>query len=190
MKDPDFNAEYITNLCADHANPKICVETGTWKGQRTEIFESVFDKVHSIEIDEKQMRETIERRKWDRDCVQFLLGDSAKLMPAIAFQIQQPVFWFLDAHWFPGIEYHKGSIAAPLFTELKSIASRPEYADIVVVDDVHAFERENWGEDPPPSVVSSWKATNQENIEAVFGNRIRKSFIIHDKLIMLIKPGV
>lgn len=189
MKDPEFNAEFIQRICADHANPRVCVETGTWKGQRTEIFAEVFDRVHTIEIDGDQMEETINRKPWDQKRIAFYLGDSCQLLPALAMQLNEPVFWYLDAHWFPGIKY-KGGNAAPLFRELRAIASRPNYADTVVVDDVHAFMRKEWGDNPPPNVVSIWGETNQKNIEEVFDGRIHKSWIEHDKLFLQIKPGL
>jgi hypothetical protein len=72
------------------------------------------------------------------------LGDSAKVVPELAKSIQEPVFWFLDAHYCPWLkakelgEPHPVKGHWPLWDELRAIGPRP-FSDIVLVDDAPLY---------------------------------------------------
>ena len=80
----------------------LVVETGTFKGESTEIMAQNFDRVITIELDEKLHSET-SKRLLDQGYsnIEFLLGDSGQHVDELSKRIQEPAIFFLDA--FPQV---------------------------------------------------------------------------------------
>lgn len=155
----------------------IAVETGTFEGATARMLRTVFPVVVTIEL---------EPSRWRRVCVGgegivYLLGDSVHLVPLISKAYQgEPVFWFLDAHWFSrelGSDGEFGLPVAdenpcPLWAELLAISRRTQ-RDVVVVDDVHAFGRKD-------SEYSRWEGVSVSSLDAFLGSRLVESKVIGD----------
>jgi hypothetical protein len=77
------------------------------------------------------------RMKYGSLGINFYQGDSAEVLPLVAETIQEPVFFYLDAHAWgrPEVAQEK---PFPLWAELNYIRSR-SFPDIVAIDDYHTF---------------------------------------------------
>jgi hypothetical protein len=153
--------------------PRVFVESGTHKGKTTKLAKRVFPQVHTIELG-KHLFDTYspELREIGVRC---WLGNSAVVLPRLARRIDQPVFWFLDAHWFSCQPDISGKVQGlPLWAELATIAER-NYPDIVVVDDVHDF-----GTDQP---TSEWLDVSLERIAGYFP-RYKEAVVLHDQAVV------
>jgi hypothetical protein len=141
-----------------HAVPAVFVESGTFHGKTTRLAAAQFREVHTIELHPTWYAEAVEQL--GALGVHCYHGNSAELVPTLARAIGEPVFWYLDAHWFKRVKDVAGQgTPLPLWAELEAIAARP-YLDIVVVDDVHAFG----GSDPTPE----WLDVSLERIAGYF----------------------
>ncbi len=136
--------------------PKVFVETGTYYAERAVLAAGLFREVHSIEIS----RELWERARdtYHHLGIHFHLGDSATLLPTLCQTLQEPVLFYLDAHWFAVPKVGGDPDHSPLGDELAAIAQRP-YPDVVLVDDARDFGRQ----DPP-----LWREVTLPNISKHF----------------------
>lgn len=162
------DAAWFTALRIRHASPRIFVETGTGTGTLTRLALEQFAVVYTIELSEA----LVEQYHPDLEAAgaKCYAGDSAVIVSSLARAIQEPVFWYLDAHWFdggPDVAYSE----LPLLKELEAIAGRT-YADVVVVDDVNCF-----GHGPQPE----WDAISIERIAGMFPTA-REVTVLGDQL--------
>jgi len=125
-----------------HGAPvNVLVETGTYFGASAERALTQFKTVHTIELDPRIHAAVANRLEaLGAKCY---LGSSEEIVARLAAEIKEPVFWFLDAHWFDvnewGGKYTKLSPSSlPLWKELEAIAAR-DYLDVIVVDDANDF---------------------------------------------------
>ena len=135
--------------------PAVCVETGTGSGTFTRLALKAFRDVYTVELSQSLVAEHHPGLAAEgANCWQ---GDSADIVPRLAVDLKEPVFWYLDAHWFNGgQDVAQGDL--PLLSELWAIAQRP-YRDVIVVDDVNCF-----GNGPQPE----WEVITAERIAAFF----------------------
>ena len=128
-------------------NPKVFVETGTFHGKTATWASERFAVVHTIEL--SPALHTVAAAALTPVGVICHLGDTREHLPRLAKEIDEPVFWFLDAHWLDQPDAAGKGTMLPLHDELAALAKRP-YADVIVVDDVASFGREDyqpgWGE--------------------------------------------
>ena len=81
-------------------NIRLIVETGTFKGDSTKKMADKFDKVITIELDEKLFNETRKKLKNNGyNNIEFIKGDSGKIIQKLSKEISEPTLFFLDAHW-------------------------------------------------------------------------------------------
>lgn len=76
---------------------KIAIETGSLKGDSSFLMSKIFEKVHTIEINELLFK-LVEKRFKDTNVITHF-GNSAELLPKIIETIDKPVLFYLDAHW-------------------------------------------------------------------------------------------
>jgi hypothetical protein len=148
----------------------------------------VFPFVVTVELEPRRWRRS--RDGYDVDGVQFLLGDSAVIVPLLAkAYCDEPVFWFLDAHWFR-VDGHKNEFGlpvadtspVPLWGEVRGIMERRQ-ADVVCVDDVHAFGREDSG-------LDGWSGITKESLDERLHGRLVSSMIVGDVYVAYLNEGV
>lgn len=115
---------------------KILVETGTFLGEMVNAQINNFEKIYSIELDEKLYNRA--KRKFRKyPDVKILNGDSGKvLMEIIPILDSNTVFW-LDGHYSGGITA-RGEKDSPIFEELKIILETKKN-HIILIDDARLF---------------------------------------------------
>lgn len=155
--------------------PRVFVETGTYQGKTTRLALAQFDTVYTIELD-AVLFEAAHRALAPLGALCYP-GDSRFLIPVLAQQIRERVFWYLDAHWYQpatGIVVAGQEEGLPLWDELAAIAERP-YADVVVVDDVHSFGRS--------APTDEWLDVDLERIASRLG-RHHEAVILGDQAVV------
>lgn len=165
------NARHLDRIIRHRpSRPAVFVETGTFHGKTTRWAVDRFREVHTIELNEQ----------WYEDACRDLAplgvhchhGNSADLIPKLAWDIREPVFYFLDAHFFTLVPDVAGeSEGLPLWAELEVIAQRP-YPDIVAVDDAGLFGTRT----PTPE----WEHVSLERIAAYFPD-VAEAVILGDQ---------
>lgn len=128
-------------------SPRVFVESGTFHGKTTRWALDRFAVVHTVELSAELYRQAVKTlAPLGAICHQ---GDTRDVIPRLARELDEPVFWFLDAHWFnrPHVAGHGTPL--PLADELAALGARP-HADVIVVDDRASFGRDEhqagWGE--------------------------------------------
>ncbi len=166
------------------------VETGTAVG--ISLFPicaaHIFKRCHSIELSEYYYRRALanmQAAEWAKgEAIPSLHhGDSAIVVAELARTIDEPVFWWLDAHWYDADRTATES-PCPLMTELAVIAARP-HADIVVIDDAQCFGRK-WSDGPG----GDWSDITEAAIRAALGEgRIREHYFTESKYVVRMGPA-
>ena len=152
------------------------IETGTCEGGFSSIASDVFKKVITIELNDYYYHKA-KSNLGSLVNVDLIQGDSAKVLPELLKKHKEPLFIYLDAHFFncdnaevpliPRSEF-------PLFKELKAISKR-KVKDIIVVDDVHSFGRER--PDLRFSDAPDWENVTTDSIVKSIGNVIDSEII-------------
>jgi hypothetical protein len=123
------------------------VETGTYLGDGAIYAASVFPRVVTIEIKSEYQQQAMARAQ-GRD-IEFLLGDSASLLPRVVSGLEGTAFFWLDGH--AGAGFFADEDNCPLLAELEAIATSP-HPHVIVIDDARAF----LAPCPPPFNFECW----------------------------------
>ena len=114
-------------------------ETGTFKGKMLSSLEKHFTYLYSIELSKKFFEET--RIKFvNSPSVSLFLGDTTRVLPLILKRLKTPVFFWLDAHYWPNSPFAIGDQMCPIREELSCI-SKHELVEshIILIDDFRCF---------------------------------------------------
>lgn len=153
--------------------PKIMVETGTYLGERTEMFAKIFQHVYTVELSEDLYKRTSNRLSQYSN-ITFIHGDSAKVLSDLCPSIEDRAVFYLDAHWFVDAQPVADDNPMPLFEELHAINQRRK-SDVIIVDDVHSFNRtlDDWPCNivDVPNQAKIWEHVNSQSILDIFTNR-------------------
>jgi len=134
---PDQKAGHILNL-----KPKditTFVETGTNTGVMLGKLKGSFEKIYSIELDPSLYSRAIELFK-DEKHIHLVEGDSADKLKIVLEKIDEPSFFWLDAHG-SGTITGRGENPAPILKELELVLAHPIQDHIILVDDARHFDR-------------------------------------------------
>lgn len=115
-------------------------ETGTSKGDATELAAIMFDKVFTCDIDPEAIN-AAHLRLADYDNVQIKYMPSPDFITLVKRQLDQPIMWWLDAHWSGGPV--KPGTECPLLSELAAIGGLNGHS-VLLIDDA------NYMTAPPP----------------------------------------
>ena len=129
------------------------IETGTFKGGTTLWAAKHFQKVITLEINPEFSRAVAERPDCPKN-IQFLVGDSAKLLREVVNGLSgQGVFW-LDGHYCgPGTG--DATAECPIMEELEALRSAED--PIILIDDARCF----LGPPPPPHDPRHWVSIDE-----------------------------
>jgi hypothetical protein len=127
---------------------KNFIETGTFKGVTSFWAAGVFEKVYTIEIDPERSRLTASARDCPKN-IEFLVGNSADVLPGLLQQVTGRSAFWLDGHWCNTSEEGKEQ-ECPLMDELKSMEALQDA--LIMIDDARAF----LGPLPPPHQAKQW----------------------------------
>jgi hypothetical protein len=140
---PNLTADEVKEIIGDR-EIKTFVETGTRYGRTLNNVSHLFKRCHTIEINEyfyTRTKDGLHHERFpnisDRENITFHLGDSAKILPKLLAELNEPLFIFLDAHFMSkSPNPTRGEVDVPLYEEIDAIIRHP-FPDIIVVDDVH-----------------------------------------------------
>lgn len=133
-----YKAEVIRAL-ARQFDVSTLVETGTWRGNMVSAQLDHFEHIYSIELG-IGLYGTARQRFADNFNVKVLYGDSGEVLPDLLGRIDEPVIFWLDAHWSGGDtvkmsnEFH-----TPIRQELEAIFTHGIRDHVILIDDARAF---------------------------------------------------
>lgn len=165
--------------------PSVFVETGTYNGGTTIRVLREFKAIHTIELSEKWYRNAINEFKGYKN-VFCHFGDSAKVLSKLLPTINEPILFYLDAHYSGGTTA-LGKEQNPLLRELKIIGDRHQ-DDIIFIDDLEQMGRSGimgtLGHAFYPPSEFDWRDITRENIEKALGRKILEWEERQNKLII------
>lgn len=116
----------------------IFVETGTNYGITLYGVKNLFKKLYSIECNNKVFEEAKRRFKYIN--IDLLKGNSPAILRELMRYINDPCFFWLDAH----ADYEE-KIAPPIIKELEAIKESRVKSHIILIDDARLFNgKNNW----------------------------------------------
>jgi hypothetical protein len=133
-----------TNIFHNYSNNNYLIETGSYYGDGiTKAIEAGFKNIISIEITPAYYDLCTEKFK-DNLNVKVILGDTVKILPDLLKEINEPVTYWLDAHYTdPTTNY--GDKMSPLMDELEIIKFHAQsFNDVILIDDMRIFNESDW----------------------------------------------
>jgi hypothetical protein len=127
---------------ADEFSADCLVETGTYLGQMVNQTRSRFNKIISIELDDK-LFEMAKEKFSPYNNISIIHGESDKILPSILSNIDEPIIYWLDAHYSGGITA-KAELETPIMSEISTILKHP-YVEksAILIDDARLFTGAN-----------------------------------------------
>ena len=116
---------------------RVLVETGTFQGEMIAAMLGRFDRIYSIELDDRWFDEAWRRFGHRRD-VRLLHGDSGTRLHDVLREIDRPALFWLDAH-YSGPMTARGPLDSPIAQELEAIRAHPAPGHVILIDDVSYF---------------------------------------------------
>ncbi len=117
------------------------IETGTYMGQMVYEVRNIFNKIYSIELDDRLFRDCC--KKFDRfNHIHILQGDSGDKLPIILSDISEKCLFWLDAHYSGGLTA-KNEVETPIMQEINSILSHRIRNHCILIDDARMFIGQN-----------------------------------------------
>ena len=130
---------------------RTLVETGTYMGDMIEVMRPHVDRIISIELSELLWREASGRFRSDPS-VEILQGDSAVVLAHVVPGLDEPVLFWLDAHYSAG-DTARGDDDTPVLAELETIFASPIRGHVILIDDARHF-----GSDPAYPAIPALEA--------------------------------
>ena len=157
--------------------PKILFETGLFKGGGVERSLNLFEKIYSCDIMKEFVDNAKEHFKHRHD-VTILHGDSKDCLK-VSLDIDQPILFYLDAH-FSGGKTGGENICngCPVLEELKVIGQR-KHKDVVIIDDLRLMGVEAWSgvkDDPDaeyPYTLFDFRHATIDNMLKAYGREVK-----------------
>ena len=125
------------NKYIDKYKTKIMIETGTYNGAMVKAMKNKFGQIYSIELD-SVLAQKAQNKFQQYNHITILEGDSGKLIKKILDKIDQPVLFWLDAHYSGGTTA-RGDVDTPIVTELKHILNHGIDNHVILIDDAREF---------------------------------------------------
>lgn len=119
---------------------KTLVETGTFLGDMVFSQKENFDKLISIELDNKLYKDARNKLKKYKK-IEIIQGDSGKILDRICSNLNEPCLFWLDGHFSAGYTA-KGESGTPIIAEIKAIL-RDDLNHIILIDDARCFTGQN-----------------------------------------------
>jgi hypothetical protein len=177
----------------EYAGIRVVVETGTFRGEGARVYAGIFDVVETIELNKGYHDRAVELSDGFNN-INFYLGDSAALLPALCQKHDEPVLFALDAHNIAAdIPKHYNDIEAyenvpegfPLWEELNAILARGK-ADLIIVDDTHAFCKKR-DDLRVEGMGDTWEKLSFERLKAIVGDRLAGTLCVPDGYAIFLK---
>jgi hypothetical protein len=137
----------LVRLLAQNYGIDCFVETGTYLGASARFAAEIFPRVVTIEIKREFQEKAIAASLGSN--IEFLLGDSATLLPDVVAGLTGTTLFWLDGH--AGAGFFADDDNCPLLAELEAIGASP-HPHVIVIDDARAF----LAPPPPPFKFEAW----------------------------------
>jgi len=137
---PDFNKiNLIKQYAMDYPQCTTFIETGTYFGNTTLALSDTFKHLHTIEVDPWLFRKAKTKFLKYPQCTCHY-GDSSKILPALLDTIDEPILYWLDAHYSGGITSH-GDAEIPILMELEAICKHKHIkTSAILIDDARVLD--------------------------------------------------
>lgn len=117
----------------------VLVETGTYLGETLMKVQYDFKTIYSIELNTAFAEEAKQYFHHNKK-VKILQGDSGLILQETLASVQEPVLFWLDAHYSAGITAKSDVFGnTPIKKELEIIFNRWNKGSVVVIDDAACF---------------------------------------------------
>lgn len=114
-------------------NIDTVIETGTYKGNTTVLFSSIFDHVYTIEVSDTYYKEVSTKLAQYKN-IKCIMGSSQTVLKRILPGLKEKrILFFLDAHW---------QSFWPLRHEIATIAKTHRDNSVIIIDDIKVPGRE------------------------------------------------
>jgi hypothetical protein len=167
---PSLDKNFLMLLKDDYRKYPVFIETGTYIGETIFNMEEYFKELYTIEIKEEFLVNV--KNRYGGNKINFLLGDSSKVLTTLLPNIQEKVIFFLDGHWSWG-DTGKGDKHCPLYEELYSIKNLYKNSAIIIIDDVRLFGTNN---------ICDWSDINKSKIVSILDDRIEQMYFLDSSL--------
>ncbi|QIK55424.1 hypothetical protein G7050_13775 [Dysgonomonas sp. HDW5A] len=117
-------------------NISTFVESGTYLGDMIWAQQDNFEKIYTIELS-KFLQEAAKHRFRKSSHIEFIHGDSGKLMPTLIKDLPEKSLFWLDGHYSGGITA-RGDKDCPITEEVKAILSS-DIEHVLLIDDARYF---------------------------------------------------
>jgi hypothetical protein len=113
------------------------IETGTFIGDTTAAMAHHVDHVVTIELS-PDLAERARQRFAQVPSVRVIEGDSARVLPELLAELDEPTLFWLDGHYSAGITA-RGDEDTPVRTELEAILEHSVKGHVILIDDARDF---------------------------------------------------
>ena len=166
---PSIDYNTLKQIKSDLTVYKNFVETGTYFGETIFGMEPYFERLYTIEIDEKLHYST--KSKYNGNKINFILGDGYKVISELVSIFDAPTIFFLDGH-HSGPGTGKGEKDCPLYEEFQVINDKFKSECIIIVDDFRLFEK-----DPSSGILGEdWSEINKSTLLEIVKSRVLDSY--------------
>lgn len=162
---------------------KFCIETGTHNGETADELGKIFGMVRTIESNPNYYKDAVKRFNNRKDVI-CIEGNSSTMLKQILRIIEQPVLFYLDAHWY---NYN------PLLEELKTIADFEFNKSIIIIHDFKVPGKDFGFDTFPNGEYYEWSRI-ESSIEKIYGKN-KYSYYYNEKTsganrgVIYITPG-
>lgn len=127
--------ELVTKYAKKH-NISTLVESGTYLGDMIWAQQNNFQKIYTIELSRFLWKSAKQRFKKSTH-IEFIYGDSGKIMPTLIRDLPEKSLFWLDGHYSGGITA-RGDKDCPITEEVKAILSS-NIEHVLLIDDARYF---------------------------------------------------
>lgn len=138
-------------------NYRVFIETGTYKGEMIDNVKNRFDKIYSIELGEDLFKKAKEKFVGEPK-IKLYQGDSALILPTILKDVNEPAFFWLDAHYSKNDTARAENSDTPIENELRAVFNHHINKHVIMIDDALDF-----GHGDYPSIDSVKALANNFN---------------------------
>lgn len=140
----------------------IWVETGTYRGETTQLLAGHAQRVYSIEPEMTLYAEAVKNFKHHAN-VELINGTSEDVFPLLLPKLSGNICFWLDGH-YSGNETFKGPLDTPIVQELDFVAEHlPRWEKaVVLIDDIRLFTGgiHAYGAYPTLGYLADWASRN------------------------------
>ena len=134
---PPVKRRFLRDYARAH-DLRVFVETGTLYGDTVAVLRGVFDRLHSIELDDKLFAAAQERFAGDRK-ITLWHGDSGDVLERVLAAVDAPALFWLDGRYSGG-GTGRGVVDTPTLRELQHIARHPQRErHHIIIDNARCF---------------------------------------------------